>query len=54
MLLHLHNLDKDRPAAQDAAADPFWCNSTNRQIPPIQQNGHTFGTNGALFNTFEI
>ena len=31
-------LVKNKPAAQAAGADPFQCNSTNKQNLPIQQN----------------
>ena len=33
---------QNKTAAQAAGADPFRCNSTNRQNPPIQQNRHNF------------
>ena len=32
----------NKPAAQAADADPFRCNSTNTQNPPIQKNHHNF------------
>ena len=31
-------MQKNKPAAQAAGADPSWCNSTNMQNQPIQQN----------------
>ena len=34
----------NKPAAKAAGADPSWRNSTNKQNPPIQQNGCHFST----------
>ena len=34
----------NKPFAKAAGADPSWCNSTNKQNPPIQQNDHYFWT----------
>ena len=45
---------QNKPAAQAAGADPFRCNSTNRQNPPIQQNGHIFWTSNAIWKPLKI
>ena len=43
---HKHgNLSDQKPAAQAPVKDPYWCNSTNRQNPPIHQNHHKCWTN---------
>ena len=35
--LIFRHMQRNKPAVQAAAADPSRCNSTNREIPPIQQ-----------------
>ena len=45
---------QNKPAAQAAGADPFRCNSINRQNPPIQQNHHNFWTSIAIWIPFKI
>ena len=37
------------PAAQAAGPDHFWCSSTKRQNPPIQQNRCNFSTSNAIW-----
>ena len=49
---------KNKPSAQAAGANPFLCNSANRQNPPIQQNLITFEpvcyfmTESTIFNHY--
>ena len=48
------NKYKNKPAAQATDADPYGCNSTNRQNPPFQQNRRHFLTNDVILISFDI
>ena len=47
--MHTTSCDENKPGLQAAGADPFQCNSTWGQNPPIQQIGCNFWTTDAVF-----